>query len=419
MAVVSVEYAQELLRGEAPVTVQCSMVSQVRAADWMHARLRSQRAPTFFQTIAGEFQSLLPAGLRVAGAFLGSGPTPREAADACGGEFIVARKGDDGEVRFLVVRQGSESPIQAEVMTEPVPGVALLRSSTRLVQTVGFQDADRGPTVGDIAAAFLDAEGTLNREDLGFIAESSSSGSGSTVPRQLLWAASSSPLLSSSAAEESALDYKPQPSFVNCVPVRETTTSGSCVAPVFEYHPVTGRPYVSELALNLDVLCYLPSDTSAADTLQKHLRPALLRQLRQMQHALLQQAQQPQQRQQLAPVAAHHFKPPGFSHYITVCYPQLSTDAEATEAKLLPHRRRLHQLMGLPEDRPALRLAQAIEFGSLLEERAAAKDASCASPGQVQVRLRDVHALLAVPGIGGTTHLVDGSYEYYHYLQVT
>ena len=62
--------------------------------------------------------------------------------------------------------------------------------------------------------------------------------------------------------------------------------------------------------------------------------------------------------------------------------------------------------LGLPSDRPLLRIANALVFG---RSTGSATGSS---------RLADVHVGLPSSGVpGGTVHLVDGSYEYYHYMQ--
>ena len=70
-------------------------------------------------------------------------------------------------------------------------------------------------------------------------------------------------------------------------------------------------------------------------------------------------------------------------------------------------RQGLHHRLGLPQDRPLLRMANALNF-----EEAAASTASTS-------RLRDVHVGIADSGIpGGSVHMVAGSYDYHHYMQV-
>ena len=76
----------------------------------------------------------------------------------------------------------------------------------------------------------------------------------------------------------------------------------------------------------------------------------------------------------------------------------------------MQRRQRLHAQMGLPSDRPLLRIANALAFREPGRALAAAATNS---------RLADVHVGLPSYGVpGGSAHLIDGSYDYYHYMQV-
>ncbi|GJP39134.1 hypothetical protein CLOM_g23521, partial [Closterium sp. NIES-68] len=74
----------------------------------------------------------------------------------------------------------------------------------------------------------------------------------------------------------------------------------------------------------------------------------------------------------------------------------------------------LHQRLGLPLDRPMLRIASAL---SLSAPAAAADDTQ--APSKAALRLWDVHVgLPRLPhSTGSRQYLVQGSYEYYHYMQ--
>jgi hypothetical protein len=73
------------------------------------------------------------------------------------------------------------------------------------------------------------------------------------------------------------------------------------------------------------------------------------------------------------------------------------------------HRKALHHRLGLPLDRPMLRVANALTLASL-------ESSSNHSAGGN--RLLDVHIGLPAPTVtGGCQSLIAGSYEYYHYLQ--
>lgn len=97
-------------------------------------------------------------------------------------------------------------------------------------------------------------------------------------------------------------------------------------------------------------------------------------------------------------VSAHHFLPPGRNHHVTVLYPTLHPDADTNEMKLAPMRRHLHSLLGLPSNRPMLRVANALEEAAL----------SCSTPTSgkqvplLAARLVDVHkGLPSPPGWSG------------------
>lgn len=95
-------------------------------------------------------------------------------------------------------------------------------------------------------------------------------------------------------------------------------------------------------------------------------------------------------------------------------YPLPSPSTEADEQALTATRLELHALLGLPPNRPLLRVANAVDFSAAAAAAAADKGRGGGSGG----RLSDVHVGLAPSGVGGTVHLVQGSYDYYHYMQV-
>ncbi|XP_054805421.1 probable Ufm1-specific protease isoform X2 [Prosopis cineraria] len=104
----------------------------------------------------------------------------------------------------------------------------------------------------------------------------------------------------------------------------------------------------------------------------------------------------------------YHFDPPGVLHPITVFY-ELSFGE--TELKQVEVRRSLHSRLGLPYDRPLLRIANALDFSRL-------KSSGSESLLKGSTLLRDVHIGIPSGGVaGGIVSLVQGSYEYHHYLQ--
>mmetsp|Transcript_71632 Transcript_71632/g.149474 ORF Transcript_71632/g.149474 Transcript_71632/m.149474 type:complete len:909 (-) Transcript_71632:351-3077(-) len=81
-----------------------------------------------------------------------------------------------------------------------------------------------------------------------------------------------------------------------------------------------------------------------------------------------------------------------------------SAVADPSEPSLLPLRSAAHRLFLLPLDRPFLRSPQALSFAASLQ-------------GGIQ-RLQNVHEGLPPSGVkGGTQHVVQGRYEYCHYMQ--
>lgn len=74
---------------------------------------------------------------------------------------------------------------------------------------------------------------------------------------------------------------------------------------------------------------------------------------------------------------------------------------------MVSRRLALHQSLGLPTDRPALRLANA-----------AVLEPDSGEPASTSGRLRDVHEGIAASGIpSGKAHTIWGTYDYHHYMQ--
>ncbi|CAI7741080.1 unnamed protein product, partial [Closterium sp. NIES-54] len=107
---------------------------------------------------------------------------------------------------------------------------------------------------------------------------------------------------------------------------------------------------------------------------------------------------------------AHHFLLPACPHPFTVIYPLTYGEGQQS---LLDMRLTLHHRLGLPLDRPMLRIASSLSLAT----PPAAPDATQAS--SKGLRLWDVHVgLPRLPhSAGSKQYLVQGSYEYYHYMQ--
>lgn len=174
-------------------------------------------------------------------------------------------------------------------------------------------------------------------------------------------------------------------------------------APIAEYYPALEDARLLVVDLKLDVLCYATKRLPLIYALSKLVVPGLVDQLNTMKKAIMPYllTQHPQLR-------PFHFSPPGVLQPITVIY-ELSYGE--TEMKQVDVRKSLHSRLGLPFDRPLLRIANALVLST--------KDSSnSVSLRKGSVLLKDVHIGIPSSGVtGGSASLVQGSYEYYHYLQ--
>ncbi|XP_030458214.1 probable Ufm1-specific protease [Syzygium oleosum] len=178
--------------------------------------------------------------------------------------------------------------------------------------------------------------------------------------------------------------------------------SRETAAPVAVYFPVLEETRLSVLEFKLDVLCYAPKDLPLVSAISKLLIPGVLDQLTAMKNVHVPNILK--EHPQLLP---YHFNPLGMLHPITVIYDLSYGETEMSQVEV---RRSLHMRLGLPTDRPLLRISNALYFtvdGVKSKERQ--KGPSL---------LKDVHIGIPSSGVsGGVTSLVQGSYEYYHYLQ--
>ncbi|KAL7601803.1 hypothetical protein Lser_V15G21368 [Lactuca serriola] len=182
-------------------------------------------------------------------------------------------------------------------------------------------------------------------------------------------------------------------------------TSGPSVkppAPSAEYIPGEAKLLVVEYKLK--VICYATKDLLLMDAISKLIIPGLVDQLHTMKNMTL-----PNLLSQHPKLHPYHFIPPGFLHPITAIYDSLYGE---TEMKQVEIRKCLHMRLGLPLNRPLLRIASAIDFLTAKE----------GANGNIMRKgtplLKDVHIGIPSSGVhGGVVSLVQGSYEYYHYLQ--
>jgi hypothetical protein len=175
------------------------------------------------------------------------------------------------------------------------------------------------------------------------------------------------------------------------------TAQGSRQAsgPMFSYQPVSGTGPVTHHAASvaLDVLVVAPLTAAVSAVSQSLILPALRAQLQAAGELMAAKGR-------VMDVTAYHFLPPGRAHHVTPLYPHLVADMEANEAQLAPYRRLLHALLGLPADRPALRVANALPAPAspvqLTATTGSQQQQAAAAPQSL--RLRDVHNGLSPPG---------------------
>lgn len=276
--------------------------------------------------------------------------------------------------------------------SDPLPQrYALVRCAVELVLEVPSAPSAPAPSSQAISAAFEALETQICSPETLFLVTPSCTGTTNETTRVL---AGSDTVASLGGSWQQA---------VTVHPAMRTSTSAAYAAPTASFDP--GHSTVSCASLQLDVLAYVPHDTPAAAAAEQHVKPALLAQLREMRGQTV-AAVAP------VPLRALHFFPPGLAHHVTIVYPLPTPCIEADEAALTGRRAALHALLGLPADRPMLRVANAVQPGS-----AAGRQGEGGATQQAK-RLSDVHVGAAPSGVpGGQVHLVQGSYDYYHYMQ--
>ncbi|KQJ91629.2 hypothetical protein BRADI_4g39067v3 [Brachypodium distachyon] len=172
--------------------------------------------------------------------------------------------------------------------------------------------------------------------------------------------------------------------------------------PVVKYFPAPPSTTLRVINLKLDILCYTSIDVPVAAAVSELVIPGLADQLSIMRKAIVSEllTQQPQ-------LCPYHFIPPGLLIPVTAIYDTRYGEIEEKQSEL---RRNLHCRLGLPLDRPLLRISNAVTFDGI-----GGRDKSSSRNGSSL--LRDVHREIPSSGVsGGIVSLIDGSYEYYHYL---
>ncbi|XP_062202449.1 probable Ufm1-specific protease [Phragmites australis] len=182
---------------------------------------------------------------------------------------------------------------------------------------------------------------------------------------------------------------------------QSVNSSMAGTTPVVEYFPAPALASLRIINLKLDILCYSSKDCPVASAVSELVIPGLVDQMTIMKKVIVSEiTQQPQ-------LCPYHFIPPGLLIPVTAIYDTRYGEIEEKQSEL---RRNLHIRLGLPLDRPLLRISNALTFCSTgKREKSASRNGFSL--------LRDVHREIPSSGVsGGIMSLIDGSYEYYHYL---
>lgn len=386
--------------------------------------------------LAAKVLELVPFGVHVVGSYGCSTPPPL-AATCCppvgldppqGSGAAAAAAGTaftlGGEL--VAAQSVARGPAEAAGGAWALPGVVMVRCHCDVLLRVTCPPD--GVTPRALARAFVDVQQQLAGPQLLFATETVArpgaapiiltGGSKGTAAKALLGGPSSK-------GGGFIPEGDPCISLVPLVATGASAGGGPAAAPSFEFLPAPAGSTCFELVLGLDALSLSLSGAEAATLGVRVLAPALRRQLEVFEAQVADRlfgagggssaspgsgpAAAAGTPPSLAPMRAHHFRPPGWAVPITCCYARLSDDADEVEQRLLPQRVELHKLLGLPDDVPMLRLANAAAWGG--------GGGGEGEGGGRAVRLRDVHVGAAPPAIGGAPSLIRGSYEYYHYMQ--
>ncbi|KAJ3671714.1 hypothetical protein LUZ60_007793 [Juncus effusus] len=173
--------------------------------------------------------------------------------------------------------------------------------------------------------------------------------------------------------------------------------------PTVEYFPATEPTKLSVISLRLDILCYASKGFHVTKAIKEFILPGLIDQIK----TIITSISSLEDLSSLNELCAYHFLPSGLLIPITAIYDLKYGELEEKQSEL---RKSLHLRLGLPLDRPLLRMANALNFGS--KDKKGGKISRDGSS-----LLRDVHLEIPKSGVsGGVMSIIDGSYEYYHYL---
>ncbi|BFI30697.1 Ufm1-specific protease 2 [Marchantia polymorpha subsp. ruderalis] len=193
----------------------------------------------------------------------------------------------------------------------------------------------------------------------------------------------------------------PEPVELTIMLQQSSIANGKVTAPVVQFVPAAeNATTVQILKLSMAVVCMGGSQMPLVDAATDLILPALRDQLAAMKRVAMKNTAHK------AEVCSYQFCPPGWLHPVTAIY---DLSHGETELALVEERKNLHRRLGLTLDRPLLRTANAVCLRNI---------EAVASRTSGTKRLTDVHVGLINSGVsGGRQSLVQGSYEYYHYLQ--
>ncbi|XP_030494344.2 probable Ufm1-specific protease isoform X2 [Cannabis sativa] len=184
--------------------------------------------------------------------------------------------------------------------------------------------------------------------------------------------------------------------------VNSSENTPTVAAPLAQYVPAIEETRLLVVEFKLEVLSYAAKDLPLVSAVSKLIVPGLIDQFNSMKNTILPDllAKHPQ-------LHSYHFNPPGLLHPVNVIY---ELNYGETEMKQVEVRKALHLRLGLPLDRPLLRAANALNFFT-------SHGLKSDSIKKGSTLLKDVHIGIPSSGVsGGTLSLVQGSYEYYHYM---
>lgn len=181
--------------------------------------------------------------------------------------------------------------------------------------------------------------------------------------------------------------------------IHQSKKSDKNQAPFAEYLPVFEGAVLRVLNLKLAAVCLAPQQFVLHEAVTSLVLPAITDQLVSMRDTVLQEFVEQTK------LCSYIFCPPGFIHPILCIY---DVSYGESESRKVDHRLMLHRRLGLPMDRPLLCTANALSFSSGSDLKM-----------QGTSRLCNVHINMPTSSevVGGHCSIVQGSYEYYHYLQ--